>query len=357
MKEEIARNHPELRFAYSRPGFVTYRLPKSVDIWGMFQLRSVFARTWGISLGPVQGKTGEDRMLTVLQHARELGVNRIHIWQRDQFGPGHHGYEPGLTDTARRTRLRMAELAPRRGEPKSGWFEGPTIRGHHVLDCILVDTNRWYLGCHVAREPSTCWTGGMWLHPLPTHAINRAWIKMDEALAWSRLPIQEGQVCAEIGCAPGGASQRLLQAGLNVIGIDPAIVDESVLGHPNFTHLRKRGTEVRRKEFRDVHWLMADMNVTPNYTLDTIEGIVSHPEVNIAGMLLTLKLVDWKLAREIPGYLDRIRSWGFSHVQARQLHHNRQDFCVAVQRTKRQRRRPVRKTKSSRDRPHRVDVF
>ena len=48
------------------------------------------------------------------------------------------------------------------------------------------------------------------------------------------------------------------------------------------------------------------------------------------GLLLTLKLLDWKLAEEIPSYLGRIRSWGYRRVQARQLAHNRQEICVAA---------------------------
>src|SRR5262249_46017322 len=77
-------------------------------------------------------------------------------------------------------------------------------------------------------------------------------------------------------------------------------------------------------------WLTCDINLPPNYTLDAVKAIVSHPGVRFQGMLLTLKLVEWSLAQEIPKYLERIRSWGFRHVRARQLHHNRQEICVAV---------------------------
>jgi hypothetical protein len=46
--------------------------------------------------------------------------------------------------------------------------------------------------------------------------------------------------------------------------------------------------------------------------------------------LLTLKLLEWELAESIPEYLFRIRSWGYQHVHARQLQHNRQEICVAA---------------------------
>ena len=86
--------------------------------------------------------------------------------------------------------------------------------------------------------------------------------------------------------APGGASQALLARGLLVTGIDPAQVDPRVLSHPNFTHVRKRAADVRRREFRGVTWLTADMNVDPQATLDAVAAIVTYPTVEIRGLLL-----------------------------------------------------------------------
>ena len=87
---------------------------------------------------------------------------------------------------------------------------------------------------------------------------------------------------------------------------------------------------MRRREFRNTKWLTADMNVAPGYTLDTVEAIVTYPQVNIRGLLLTLKLPDWELANELPLYFARIRSWGYQEVHARQLQYNRQEVCVAA---------------------------
>ncbi len=147
--------------------------------------------------------------------------------------------------------------------------------------------------------------------------------------------MKRGDTIAEIGSAPGGASQAFLEKGLKVVGIDPAVMDERVAAHPKFTHIRKRGHEVRRREFRGVRWLTADINVAPQYTLDAVEAIVTYRDLKIEGLLLTLKLLEWKLADEVPTYLERVRSWGYRHVAARQLSHNRQEICVkAIRPTK-----------------------
>ena len=161
---------------------------------------------------------------------------------------------------------------------------------------------------------------------------------MQEALEWSALPMATGDVCLELGCAPGGSSQAMLDCGLEVIGVDPAEVDPVVLSHPHFTHLRRRSSEVPRKRLKGVHWLAADMNVAPAYTLDAVEALVTHPNASVRGMILTLKLADWNLVEALPAYLERIRGWGYRDIRTRQLAFNRQEICVVALRSRGQRR-------------------
>jgi 23S rRNA (cytidine2498-2'-O)-methyltransferase len=206
----------------------------------------------------------------------------------------------------------------------------PARPGEMVLDCILDEPRKWWIGYHQAAAVSSCWPGGMMDLQLPAHAVSRAWLKMEEGLRWSGLPMAAGARCAEIGSAPGGASQSLLDRGLLVTGIDPAEMHPAVLENPHFAHIRHRVKDVRRREFRKIRWLTVDMNVAPVYTLDAVEAIVTHPEVNIRGMLLTLKLFEWEMAHDLPQHLERIRGWGFQRVVARQLQYNRQEVCVAA---------------------------
>ena len=176
---------------------------------------------------------------------------------------------------------------------------------------------------------------------MPNDAVSRAWLKMEEALEWSQLPVQRGARWAEVGSAPGGSSQALLAHGFSVLGIDPAEMDPTLLSHPQFEHLRRRATEVPRRALRKIRWLAVNMNVAPTYTLDAVEGIITHPEVNIRGLLLTLKLLQWDLAAQVPQYLERVRGWGYNVLHARQLTHNRREFCVAALQTPFRRKSPL----------------
>jgi len=340
VKHEIARDWPALRFAYSRPGFLTFKLPPGHGLADDFDLGSAFARSYGFSLGAVTADTPEERAAQVWQMAHELPIDRLHVWSRDTAVAGHRGFEPGPTADAAAARETIlaapaAQQPAGTGQNATSTFQPQPVAepGDLVLDCILLEPQRWWIGYHRAASLASRHAGGLLPLTTPSYAVSRAYGKMAEALAWSGLPIRAGQRIVEIGAAPGGAAQALLDAGLLVTGIDPAEIHADVLASAKFTHWRKRGADVRRREFRPFRWLAADLNVAPQYTLDTVEAIVIHPEVDIRGLLLTLKLPDWRLADELPGYLARMQSWGYGNVRARQLAHNRQEVCVAATRS------------------------
>ncbi|MCY2967625.1 MAG: SAM-dependent methyltransferase, partial [Planctomycetota bacterium] len=246
--------------------------------------------------------------------------------------PGFRDYEPGLNadSEAAAAAIRSAaacppaiaqQVAPPPPDPKTGPF---------VVDVVLVEPGEWWVGCHKARRPVSAWPGGFLPMKLPESAVSRVYLKMQESLLWSGFKLLPGQTVAELGCSPGGASQVLLEAGLNVIGVDPADMDPMVTVNSRFKHIRKRAKEVSRREFLRVDWLTCDINLPPTYTLDTVEAIVKHPGVRLKGLILTLKLIEWNLADSLPEYLERVRRLGYKQVRARQLHHNRQEVCVVA---------------------------
>jgi 23S rRNA (cytidine2498-2'-O)-methyltransferase len=332
VKVEIARRWPLFRFAFSQPGFLTFKLPEDLELAADFDLESVFARAYGFSLGKVTGQSAEELAMAAWQKQPDCAVQRAHIWERDRAAPGDHGYEPAITAEAIAAHRVLLQNCP---HPASLARDAsdlchPGRPGDMVLDCVVLAPDQWWVGYHRAQSVSSRYPGGMMCLEMPADAVSRAWLKMEEALRWSQLPILAGARVAEIGSAPGGASQALLARGLFVTGIDPAEMAPSVLNHHHFTHLRRRSTQVRRREFRKIRWLTVDMNVAPRYTLEAVEAIVTHPEVNIRGLLLTLKLPDWDLARRVPEYLDCVRSWGYNVVRARQMQYNRREICVAA---------------------------
>lgn len=332
VKEEIARQWRDFRFAFSRPGFLTFKLPEESKFADDFDLRSVFARAYSFSLGKLSGNDPTEMAKEAWKIFGSRKADRIHVWPRDLAEPGLHGYEPGITQVAKDIHAKLVECCP---NPKMLASKAtdrmqPANQGEYIFDCVLVEPDQWWIGYHRADHMATRWPGGMLELELPANAVSRAWLKMEEGLRWSQLPIPQAAQIAEIGSAPGGASQALLDRGMLVTGIDPAEMAPDVLSHPHFTHIRRRSTQVRRRNFRKIRWLTVDMNVAPSYTLDAVEAIVLHPEVSIRGMLLTLKLPEWQLAADVPQYIKQIKSWGYNIVNARQLQHDRREICLAA---------------------------
>ena len=332
LKNEIAREHPELKFAFSRPGFVTFRLPDEPR--RDFALRSVFARTWGYSLGKVGGaddtQLAREAWRLVGEQLPEEPIRHVHVWQRERAPPGDEGYDGAPDELARSLGALLVANRPDRNEPAA--VNATAKTDELVLDCALVERQEWWLGWHRAASPETRWPGGVPPIALPTRLISRAYLKIVEALEWSELPIRPGDRCVEIGSSPGGSCLALLERGLLVTGIDPAEMDPEVLAHPNFTHVRARAKDVKRSVFRECRWLVMDANVAPNYTLDTLDGVLTHGAARPEGLVLTLKLTDPALAEKLPSIAERLRRYGYRRVRMRQLAFNRQEICAVVDR-------------------------
>ena len=332
VKRELARRWPGFRLAFSRPGFLTFKLPVDHRLADDFDLDAVFARAYGFSLGQVKGQNQPKLAEEVWQSCMGRTFQRVHVWEKDRAAAGDHGFEPGIAAAAIEVHRMLLQHCPHPNSLARNAVDllRPARPGELVLDCVMLAPDHWWVGYHRVGSIAASYPGGMMPLALPPDAVSRAWLKMEEALCWSQLPIPRGARVAEIGSAPRGASQALLARGLLVAGIDPAEMAPAVLSDPHFTHVRRRSTQVRRREFRKIRWLTADMNVAPNYTLAAVEEIVTHPEVSIRGLILTLKLPQWDLADHVPEYLDRVRGWGYNIVRARQLQHNRREICVAA---------------------------
>ena len=328
VKTEVSEQHPGLSFAFSRPGFVTFKLNPEAKLPLKFALASTFARTSGWSAGRADGDDGAALIEQIASSEAAALCKHIHVWQRDRAVPGQRGFEPGETPLAKAVgeQLLASEV-----------FSGRDVQVNRaartddlVLDVAIVEPNQWWFGFHYVSTAAGRWPGGVPFFDTEIDVASRAYFKLKEALLWAGIPIQSGDVCAEIGSAPGGACQLLLESEAMVIGVDPAEMEPEILKHKNFTHIRRRGNEVKKKDLKDVKWLFADLNATPTYTLDAITEIVSSQHVDVTGMILTLKMTDMKMAEEVTAIRKRVKDLGFSVVKTRQLSFNRGEFCLAA---------------------------
>jgi 23S rRNA (cytidine2498-2'-O)-methyltransferase len=309
-----------------RRGLVTVRLPPGADppddpLAGPLA-GAVFARTLVRCFGQVSGADDATRTGALLDLVPRAAFGRLHLWPRDPRAAAND--DPHGTGLAA-SRTALHEALP-------GLASEQATTGELVLDVVVDGPERWWVGWHRATTPSSHWPGGFHPRSLPGDKVSRAWLKLDEALVSFAIPLAAGARAVELGAAPGGASQRLLEAGLDVVGIDPALVDPLVAAHPRFTHWRKRARDVRLRDFRSFDWIVADMNIDPTSTMEAIGRIVTAPGVRPRGIIATLKLPDWSRATALDGWLATVRAWGYA-PQVRQLSTGGREVCLVALRS------------------------
>lgn len=327
LRGRVAQVMPSLKAAAWRRGVVTFRVAEgSGASAASVEAAGVFARAVIHSLGQV---TGDDvvtlvREAVTLARSKKIQPQNVHVWHR--VTPIGRGAADALSAAAE-TRGSILDAT---GLDRSLPTEAPV--GSLVLDCVIDSESRWWVGWHMADSIASRWPGGF--HPsafsaLPDGVVSRAWLKLDEAIRVFGIPLVRGQRAIELGASPGGACQRLLEAGLDVVGVDPALVDPVVASRPRFTQWRMRARDVPLDKFRGCDWLVADMNIDPKSTLAALGRGATARGVKLSGIIATLKIPDWSRAAELAGWLDTIRSWGFE-PRARQLATSGREVCVVA---------------------------
>ncbi|MCM0607228.1 MAG: hypothetical protein KA715_14150 [Xanthomonadaceae bacterium] len=283
LKDEIFENHRELKLSYSQKGLVTFKSEKPLDEY--FELNSILARTWGWSLKePYKTAHG------------------AHQWSPDGE------IAESLTTTLLKT-------------------------GNFVREEIILSPKTTWHGVKKITEFASRRPGGFFpstlLDPL---SPSRAYLKCIESLERFRLEMKPGEHAFEIGSAPGGAAWALLKMGLSVTGVDPGKMEKPVLGHKNFTWIKKSIFQVTPGELKNIDWLFLDKNVEPRESVsavtETLNFIKSNPP---KALMLTLKLNQWDLLFQIPDILKPLEKYGYTGLhRITQLHSNAQECCACL---------------------------
>lgn len=324
VKAEVLGRHPSLRFAFSRPGFLTFKESDERRPW-ISRREGIFVRLWGTSIA--RSTPGEAAGLLAAIPPGSL----VHAFERDTVVPGDE--PPGFVPDER-IRALVAAL-PAGVRDRHRWDEPPRP-GHAVYDLIWLDEGHVFLGRHEHEPALAPVPGNLVRIPLPASSPSRAYLKLEEALLRFRPPMRPGLRVLEVGCAPGGASTALLARGCIVRGVDPRRMDERLYREQGFTAVQKLARQVTAGDVADFNpdWIVMDMGIAPLEALDELAHVVrtlqaAHGQALAIGKgLLTLKLNDWKFAGMIPLYLKRIGEMGFSDLAPIQLCANRQEFFV-----------------------------
>jgi 23S rRNA (cytidine2498-2'-O)-methyltransferase len=224
---------------------------------------------------------------------------------------------------------------------------GPAKQGELVADVILApadgakphdmlsdtpqEVHAW-LGVHrhddAVRSPHA---GGAVAVAMPPDSPSRAYSKIEEAIAWARLPVAAGDTAVEIGAAPGGAVLALARRGLDVWGVDTGDLAPQVAALANVHHLAKKVGALRWEEMPErVDWLLVDMNLAPQVALHEISRLMPKLRPTLRGAVLTLKMNDWAFVDELPAFASRLADLGLPRVAMKHLPSNRREVCTVA---------------------------
>ena len=329
LKRELAARRSDLRFAFSRPGLPTFKVDAArVDE----PAASSFARAWGRSLG--RATTPEE--VVALGAALGEAPLRLHVFERDLDRPADE-----RDATVAGARAAALERALRAAAPDRFLIGTEAHAGERVLDVIVApaeeDDDGIFVGWHAPDPTRGPWPGGVPHAIIPATAPSRAWAKIEEAIRWSGVVPQAGDRVLELGASPGGMSWALLERGLEVTGVDPGLVADSVLGYRGrtgnrFTYLRVSAVEVERAQIPyPLRWLVSDMNLAPMVALKYIERFTALAERDLKGAFLTLKVHDEGIFDALPSLMKRIESLGARTVRYTQLPSHRSELVAILE--------------------------
>jgi 23S rRNA (cytidine2498-2'-O)-methyltransferase len=289
---------------------VTFKSPRAVapdDPPG-----SVFAHVWGRSVGAAGDPQAAAGQLA------SLGAARVHVFAREP--------EDGGGGAAGRAAI---DLAPWQALGPGG----PAELGELIADVIVAPGRgepAW-LGAHRHDRLRPPHAGGVLAVEVPDDAPSRAYAKIEEAIAWARLPIAAGHVALEIGAAPGGAVLALARRGVEVWGVDTGELAPNVLALPGVHHVAKKVGALRWEELPPrIDWLLVDVNLAPQVALHEVSRLMPRLVPALRGAVFTLKLNDWAFVAELPALVERIRQMGLPDVRLRHLPSNRREICAVA---------------------------
>jgi 23S rRNA (cytidine2498-2'-O)-methyltransferase len=133
--------------------------------------------------------------------------------------------------------------------------------GGALVQLCLAAPDRLYLGGLPAADSPTLRPGGRARAAMPGAAPSRAGRKLSEAFEWIGRGPEPGEVCVDLGAAPGGWSAVVLARRAQVIAVDPANLAPGLRGKKGLAHVKASAFDFLPDE--PVDWLLCDMAWRP----------------------------------------------------------------------------------------------
>ncbi|MBR5868318.1 MAG: hypothetical protein IKZ21_02625 [Clostridia bacterium] len=281
----------------------------------------------------------DDHLLQTIGNAGFLFIRHIHpvdhvaatLQEAVDYAVGMAGELPttGLS-------VQVVDLTREKREHalRFGILDHPAFAGHKagaegetVLSAAMTE-DAVYMGVSKAEDNLTRRAGGVFRYAFRDETISRAEFKLTEVFDLLGLNLPEDPRAIDLGAAPGGWTQALLQRGARVTAVDPAKLDPRITANPRVTHYEGLSQDYLREHAggRKFDILVNDMRMdareSVRVTLEALPLLGSG-----APLVVTLKLPEKKSLKAARDALDLIKT-EVDVIFARQLYHNRSEITV-----------------------------
>jgi len=143
-------------------------------------------------------------------------------------------------------------------------------------------------------------------------------------LHWLTVTPGPGELCVDLGAAPGGWTYVLSNRGARVIAVDPAALRGDVASRRNVTAIRQNAFQYSPPE--PVDWLFCDMAYRP---LEVAALLAKWADRRWARLLVAnIKLPMTKKVDTLWRVKETLQRGGWQAIRARQLYHDRDEVTV-----------------------------
>lgn len=191
---------------------------------------------------------------------------------------------------------------------------------------VFAAEDRMYVGVSEPGNNMSDWSGGAIRFQREEGQISRAKFKLLEAEQSFGIDFASFDTGLDIGAAPGGWTSFLLERGLRVTAVDPALMHESLQQHPSLRIYKKNASEV---QFQDGEFdlLVCDMSWSPKQMVKLVTELL--PSLRTGGTaVVTVKLMHKKPMALIDDVISSFEAADMQIQRAKQLFHNRDEITL-----------------------------
>jgi len=203
-----------------------------------------------------------------------------------------------------------------------------------VVQLLVLARDRGYVS---SATPRALARGGWDLAPWPSGAApvvedrrppSRAYRKLEEAFCWMADQPRPGELCIDLGAAPGGWTYGALARGARVIAIDRAPLAPSLRHHPNLQ--ATAGNAFTYAPPARADWLLSDIVCEPERALELLARWIERDLCR--KLVVTIKFKgreSYGILTEAGALLERA---GWARVRIKHLQHNKNEVTVMASR-------------------------